>query len=79
MARVELEVKGQKVDVGWEHEPGAPFPCPECLKKLPLYDHKDERKWRHLDTMQLQTWGHAREASSGVPEPRGEAGGGLLG
>ena len=44
VARVELDVKGQKVDVWLEHEHGAPFPCPECSKKLPLYDHKEERE-----------------------------------
>ena len=43
-----------------EHADGVAFPCPQCGKKLSLYDHKEEREWRHLDTMQLQTWVHAR-------------------
>ncbi len=42
------------------HADGALWPCPECGKRLPAYDHKDERVWRHLDTMAFQTWVHAR-------------------
>jgi transposase len=60
VARVDLSVKDQRIDVWLEHAEGVAFPCPQCGKKLTLYDHKEEREWRHLDTMQLQTWVHAK-------------------
>jgi transposase len=58
--RIELHVREEKVDVYLAHADGALWPCPECGQKLPAYDHKDERVWRHLDTMAFQTWVHAR-------------------
>ena len=60
VVRVDLSVKEQRIDVWLEHAEGVAFPCPQCGKKLSLYDHKEEREWRHLDTMQLQTWVHAK-------------------
>ena len=60
VVRVDHNVKEQRIDVGLEHADVVTFPCPQCGKKLSLYDSKEEREWRHLDTMQLQTWVHAR-------------------
>ena len=34
--------------------------CPHCTETLPLYDHAEERTWRHLDSCQFQTHLHAR-------------------
>ena len=39
---------------------GRPWPCPSCESELPLYDHAEERAWRHLDTGGFPTWLHAR-------------------
>jgi transposase len=58
--RVNLDVKGQRVDVWAEHSEGAAWACPQCRKRLPLYDHAEERTWRHLDSCQFQTHLHAR-------------------
>ena len=60
VARVELNVKEQKVDVWAEHASAELFPCPECGDKLALYDHSEERSWRHLDSCQFLTFLHAR-------------------
>ncbi|MGI0156743.1 MAG: ISL3 family transposase, partial [Thermoplasmata archaeon] len=60
VARVDLDKKEQKVDVWLEHEEGAHWSCPECGKRFSIYDHSEEREWRHLDTMQFQTWVHAK-------------------
>ena len=60
VGRIDLNVKGQKVEVFLEHEEGTLWACPECGKRFPAYDHKEERVWRHLDTMAFQTWVHAR-------------------
>lgn len=60
VSRVNLDVKGQKVDVWAEHTEDASWQCPQCSKELPLYDHAEERTWRHLDSCQFQTYLHAR-------------------
>ena len=60
VSRVNLDVKEQRVDVWAEHTEGAKWECPQCAKKLPLYDHSEERTWRHLDSCQFQTHLHAR-------------------
>jgi transposase len=58
--RVELKVKEQRVEVWAGHADSARWPCPECPATLPLYDHAEERTWRHLDSCQFQTYLHAR-------------------
>lgn len=60
VSRVNLDVKGQQVDVWAEHPADAAWACPHCAKTLPLYDHAEERAWRHLDSCQFQTYLHAR-------------------
>ena len=60
VSRVELNVKGQCVEVWAEHAEGAWWVCPQCSRELPLYDHAEERTWRHLDSCQYQTHLHAR-------------------
>jgi len=60
VSRVNLDVKTQRVDVWAEHPQSASWECPQCAKKLGLYDHAEERTWRHLDSCQFQTHLHAR-------------------
>ena len=60
VARVDLAVKEQRVDVWAEHGDGHRWACPECGTELPLYDHAEERAWRHLDTCQFLTYLHTR-------------------
>ena len=55
-----LDVNGQCVDVWAEHPEDVAWECPHCTKNLPLYDHAEERTWRHLDSCQFQTHLHAR-------------------
>ena len=57
---VNLDVNGQRVDVWAEHPENAAWKCPQCSATLPLYDHAEERTWRHLDSCQFQTYLHAR-------------------
>lgn len=57
--RVELALGKLEVHVWVEHREG-PWECPECGARSPLYDHSEERTWRHLDTMQYRTLLHAR-------------------
>ncbi len=60
VSRVTLDVNGQRVDVWAEHSGDTTWGCPQCAKQLPLYDHAEERIWRHLDSCQFQTHLHAR-------------------
>ena len=60
VSRVDLNVKGQCVEVWAEHPEGASWACPQCSRELPVYDHAEERTWRHLDSCQYQTHLHAR-------------------
>jgi len=60
VSEVEVDFKGLKVDfwVEWTRE--EQVPCPEYGKQQVIYDHRGERQWRHLDTMQFQTILHCR-------------------
>jgi transposase len=68
VARVELEIKEQRVDVWAEHGEGMRWSCPECSVALPLYDHSEERSWRHLDSCQFKTFLHARPPRVQCPQ-----------
>jgi transposase len=58
--RVELDMKQQQVDVHAVHAEGVQWACPDCGTLLAVYDHSEERSWRHLDSMQFKTFLHAR-------------------
>jgi transposase len=60
VVRVELSVGEERVDVWAEHEEGVRWPCPECGEHCSVYDHAEERAWRHLDSCQFKTFLHAR-------------------
>jgi transposase len=57
---VNLDVKEQRVDVWAVHPEDVSWECPECGQARPLYDHAEERIWRHLDSCQFKTYLHAR-------------------
>lgn len=58
--RVELDMAHQRVDVHAVHADGVQWACPDCGTSLGVYDHSEERMWRHLDSMQFKTFLHAR-------------------
>jgi transposase len=58
--KVELDMNQQRVDVHAKHEESVQWPCPDCGAVLSIYDHSEERTWRHLDSMQFKTILHAR-------------------
>jgi transposase len=55
-----LDLASERVDVWIEEVAGAKWGCPECGRTVPLYDHAEERAWRHLDTCHCQSYLHAR-------------------
>lgn len=65
---VKLAIAEQRVDVWAGHAEGWRWPCPECGKDLTLYDHSEERAWRHLDSCQFATYLHARPPRVECPE-----------
>jgi transposase len=66
--RVEMSVHDVRVDVYLTHTEGAHFACPECGVDHGVYDHADERQWRHLDSCQFRTLLHARPPRVKCPE-----------
>ncbi len=63
---LKMEEKSVEIDVRWPT--GERVICPECQKSCNLKDHREERRWRHLDTMQFQTIIKSRIPRSDCPE-----------
>lgn len=68
VSRVELSVEEGRVDVWAEHRKRTRFGCPDCDRELPVYDHSEERAWRHLDSCQFLTYLHACPPRVRCPE-----------
>lgn len=62
-----LAIVEQRIDISIEWPPDRRVICPECGKKVGLKDHREERIWRHLDTMQFHTYLHCRVPRSECP------------
>jgi transposase len=60
VSEVKVDFEGLRVDVWVKWPPDKQAPCPKCGKHYAIYDHREERQWRHLDTMQFQTILHCR-------------------
>ncbi len=52
---VEIDVHEQTIRVFLEHDGKAIWTCPDCGKATPIYDHREQREWRHLDSCQFKT------------------------
>jgi len=68
VSRVELSVKDGRVDVWVEHPKRTRFLCPDCDVELAVYDHSEERAWRHLDSCAFLTFLHASPPRVACPE-----------
>lgn len=55
VASVDLQMDRKRVaiDIQWPYD--NTVSCPECGVSCRMKDHRTERKWRHLDTMQFET------------------------
>ena len=58
--RVDLDVTGQEVSVFVTGGPEAKWHCPACECECKVYDFREERRWRHLDSCGFTTWLIAR-------------------
>lgn len=57
MVNVELDLKEEAVRVYVDFDgKKASFCCPECGQYANLYDRRETRSWRHLDSCQFQTY-----------------------
>ena len=68
VSRVDLSAESVRIDVWVDHPRRTPFACSQCERELPVYDHADEREWRHLDSCQFLTYLHARPPRVSCPE-----------
>lgn len=55
VSEVKLDPVTQKVEVIVVYQEGTLWACPESRERLPVHDHV-ERRWRHLDTCQFETF-----------------------
>ena len=64
---VDLRLEERRVEIRLAHV-GARVCCPDCSQACGLADHAEERRWRHLDTMQFTTELIARLPRCRCPE-----------
>lgn len=52
---IDLDTESLRLVIKVDTPPGEKLPCPQCGKPCSKEDHREERSWRHLDTMQFET------------------------
>lgn len=57
---VEIKFKELEVHIFIEYKDKKQSKCPDCGNYCNIYDVRDERNWRHLDTMQFKTILHCK-------------------
>lgn len=60
IGNVEIDFEKLDVNIFIESKDKKYGKCPECNKICNVYDIRDERNWRHLDTMQFKTILHCK-------------------
>ena len=55
VANVNLNTEGRLVEIEVQWPVNYQVECPDCGRSCMIKDHREERRWRHLDTMQFQT------------------------
>ena len=80
VSRVDLNGKGQCVEVWAEHLEGAAWACPHCSRGLPVYDHAEEHRRypalrpasgdQHEERGTQQRDAKDQEHGLRIPEPR---------
>ena len=68
VVNVDLNMSEKRVDIEVQWPANHEVECPECGKSCSIRDHREERSWRHLDTMQFQTVIKSRVPRSDCPE-----------
>ena len=65
---VNVNVETLKINIHVAFESGKKAPCPVCGKPCGIEDHREERSWRHLDTMRFETTITCRIPRSSCPK-----------
>lgn len=65
---IQLDTGNLRLTVKVKTAKGAKLPCPHCGRPCPKEDHRQERAWRHLDTMQFETVIKCRVPRVNCPE-----------
>jgi transposase len=52
---IELDTENLRLIIRVGTVKGSKLPCPSCGQPCSKEDHREERSWRHLDTMQFET------------------------
>lgn len=60
VSELETNFDEQSITVHLEWSGKTKTRCPECNEECGVYDHREKRVWRHLDTMQFKTYLAAR-------------------
>lgn len=70
VAKVELDLPAKRLVINVDYPAGSQVPCSEagCGRMCRVKDHREERIWRHLDTMQFETLVKSRVPRSDCPE-----------
>lgn len=70
VVKVDLDLSGKQVVIRVDYPSGEQVPCPVegCGRRCSIRDHREERTWRHLDTMQFETLVKARVPRSDCHE-----------
>ena len=55
VVNVDLNTAEKRVEIDVQWPANHQVECPECGRTCSIRDHREERRWRHLDTMQFQT------------------------
>lgn len=67
ISKVDVNEKDKRVDIYIDHEKNIRVRCPECQKFYSMYDHGPERIYRHLNTMEMETFIHVRPPRVNCP------------
>ena len=65
---IQLNTERKRIDIYIEHRKGIRFPCPQCECFTGIYDHTEEREFRHLNIMQMASYLHVRVPRVNCPE-----------
>lgn len=68
VTHVDLKTSEKLVEVAVEWPADHRVECPVCKRSCRVKDHREERSWRHLDTMQFQTVIKSRLPRSECPD-----------
>jgi transposase len=60
ITQVLLDEAGTRVDIYIDHQTPVRFPCPTCEQFCAVYDHAQQREFRHLNVCQVPAYLHVR-------------------